>query len=295
MGELQAIGDLVAGVHNDLRSRRHASLRTSGTTSVSASMQLPGQRENENPVLAQHRRPVERPTERPAENYSCVICHDTGWLRKLVGPEVWRTELVRCMCQRESDERRRAEKAWAISDLDRLHAGCTFDGYDGTHDGAASDAAQEWARGECVWLMLWGIPGNGKTHLLAAAFNALLAAGKVPCYTVVPLLLDHIRAGYDSGDYGERFQVVMQAPILLLDDLGAQKRSDWSDEALFKLLDYRYRYELPTAVGSNLPPDELEERIASRLQDGALSVVVRMRGPDHRKSRKSRTRDRVAG
>jgi DNA replication protein DnaC len=139
-------------------------------------------------------------------------------------------------------------------------------------------------------VVLWGMTGTGKTHLLAAAFNALLAAGKVPCYCVVPLLLDHVREGYDAGDYGERFRTVLDAPILLLDDLGAEKRTDWTDEALFKLLDYRYRHELPTAIGSNLPPDDLEERISSRLQDGALSVVVRMRGPDHR-----RTRKRAAG
>lgn len=243
-------------------------------------------------------RPADCPDGRRADAptrvdvWTCQACHDTGWLRKHVGPERWRTELMRCECQRDADERRRAEKARAISDLDRLHAGCTFASYDSTHDRTATGvgptpllAAEGWVAGRSCWLMLWGETGNGKTHLLAAAFNALLAAGKIPVYTVVPLLLDHVREGYDTGDYGERFKTVLHAPILLLDDLGAEKRTDWSDEALFKLLDYRYRHELPTAVGSNVAPDDLEERISSRLQDGALSVVVRMRGPDHRRMR----------
>ena len=100
------------------------------------------------------------------------------------------------------------------------------------------------------WVLLYGGMGTGKTHLLAAAFNVLLGAGRYPLYTVVPALLDHIREGLDEPDsreYGARFRAVRSASILLLDDLGAERSSEWSDELLFKLLDYRYREGLPTA------------------------------------------------
>lgn len=240
--------------------------------------------------------------------YACAVCRDAGWLRKPIGPEAWRSELVRCACQREADERRRAEKARHLSDLGQRHSGSTFANYDRARCASghmAASSAQNWARAAAAaaaaadgdadsfanglrWLLLWGDKGTGKTHLLAAAFHALIAEGRTPTpiYTVVPTLLDHIRGGYDNGDYGERFAMVKQAPILLLDDLGVEKRSDWSDEALFKLLDHRYRYELPTAVASNVPPCDLEARIASRLQDVMLSAVVELNGPDVRRVRR---------
>jgi DNA replication protein DnaC len=139
--------------------------------------------------------------------------------------------------------------------------------------------------------VLWGDPGCGKTHLLAAAFNAMVdadrlgaASGRLPLYVVVPALLDYIREGVQAGDYSGRFASVALCPVLLLDDLGAEKRSEWSDEALFKLLDHRYRHGLRTAVATNLAPDELEPRISSRLQDRAVSWVYGMRGPDYRQS-----------
>jgi hypothetical protein len=56
-------------------------------------------------------------------------------------------------------------------------------------------------------------------HLLAAAFNALVEAGdaaRAPIYIVVPLLLDHIREGYDAGNYGERFAAVRANRMLAI-------------------------------------------------------------------------------
>lgn len=88
--------------------------------------------------------------KQPAESHTCARCHDTGWLRKFVGPQPWQTDLVRCVCQREADERRRAEKARSISDLDKLHAGCTFANYDRSRHASCEEAAvcaEQWARG----------------------------------------------------------------------------------------------------------------------------------------------------
>lgn len=140
-----------------------------------------------------------------------------------------------------------------------------------------------WASGEGLpWVLLYGTTGTGKTHLLGAALNLLRQRGMSPIYVVAPSLLDHIRDGYEAGDYGARFTAIVRTPVLLLDDLGAEARTSWSEQALFMLLDYRYRHRLPTAVASNLVPGDLEPRIASRLQDSALSTVVRMVGPDYR-------------
>lgn len=236
--------------------------------------------------------------------YACDVCHDTGWLRTFVGPEEWKHELVRCKCQREADAVRAWERARAASDLLDDQADMTFDGYDAQYNAGALELVRTWAAdpaSESVapWVVLWGPLGTGKSHLLAAAFNALVHAGKHPIYAVVPLLLDHIRGGIETGDYGERFEALMKCPVLILDDLGSETRTRWTDEALFKLLDWRYRNALarktPTLIASNLMPDDWEARIGSRAQDRLRSRVIEMVGPDMRKvSVKSSVKARAA-
>ena len=237
----------------------------------------------------------------------CSKCGGAGWVRVAVDLETgWRVKTEPCACLSEVMARERWERALAASDITPQLLTLSFEGYDPTpHPSlrAGHDAAMAWATevpGAALpsnpsrpWLFLYGSPGTGKTHLLASAFNLLLERGRYPLYTLVPALLDHVRDGLDAqdlgrkGEYAARFKAIKEAPILILDDLGAEKRTDWSEEALFKLLDYRYREQLPTAVASNVLPSgpvSLEPRIASRLQDRALAVALLMSGPDYRLS-----------
>jgi DNA replication protein DnaC len=71
-------------------------------------------------------------------------------------------------------------------------------------------------------------------------------------------------------------------PVLLLDDLGSEKRSPWTDEQMYRLLNHRYNEGLPTVVASNVLLEELEPRIASRMQDSSLAQVVLLAGEDQR-------------
>jgi DNA replication protein DnaC len=224
----------------------------------------------------------------------CATCGGAGWVRagEISGDHAWRVELA--PCPDASHDRDRFNRARRLSDISDPLLRLAFDGpqgYDASDNAEALAATQAWStddgQREYPWLLLYGLMGTGKTHLLAAAFNALVAHGRYPLYALTPSLLDAVRDALDSDrpqDYGARFRAVQQAPILLLDDLGAEKRTAWTDETIFKLLDYRYRQQLPTVVATNLLPDDLEERIASRLQDRHIGRVVLMRGDDRRKS-----------
>jgi DNA replication protein DnaC len=90
---------------------------------------------------------------------------------------------------------------------------------------------------------------TGKTHLLAATFNALMSSGHLPLYVLVSGLLDHVCDGYQADNYGRRFAPMRSAPSLLLDDLGAERRTEWTDQTLFMLLGHRYCHELPHCAG----------------------------------------------
>jgi DNA replication protein DnaC len=242
------------------------------------------------PPVARQARPPKPPV------YACLACHDTGLFHYDVPVGDPRFgKLYPCECQAEKLAAERARKAQAASDAAPERAGCRFEDYDATYNADALEAAREWAMGYAgpgarmpgykPFLLLYGGWGTGKTHLLGAAFWTLVDGGRAPIYTVTPLLLDHLRDGLNADsprEYSDRFYAVRDCPLLILDDLGAEKRTEWSEEALFKLVDYRYRLRLPLAVATNLSPDELEPRIASRLQDRALARVERMLGPDWR-------------
>jgi DNA replication protein DnaC len=79
-------------------------------------------------------------------------------------------------------------------------------------------AADPWGQG-WYWLVLIGSNGRGKTHLAAAAVNALLARGEPSYFENVPELLDYLRAGYSSQsgeDFERRMARVKDAPVLVL-------------------------------------------------------------------------------
>lgn len=226
----------------------------------------------------------------------CDQCHGAGFVRvaRFGADTEWITHIEPCGCQTEALGRARWQRALAASDMsDELRA-MRFADYDASDNPRALEVMQAWSSDPDGWVLLYGGWGTGKTRLLASAFNVLMTANDTaslagqrhyPLYVVVPSMLDHIRRGLNepnSREYGARFDAIQQTPILLLDDLGAEKHSEWTDELLFKLLDYRYRQQLPTAVASNVDPVDLEPRIASRLRDAALSQVVLMAGADYR-------------
>ena len=94
---------------------------------------------------------------------------------------------------------------------------------------------------------------------------------------IVPDLLDHLRATFGPNSevtYDELFEQVRNVPLLILDDLGAQKSSPWATEKLFQVLNHRYNFQLPTVITTNEPLDRLDESLQSRLTNPEISKVI---------------------
>jgi DNA replication protein DnaC len=97
---------------------------------------------------------------------------------------------------------------------------------------------------------------------------------------VVPDLLAHLRASYSPVapvSYDALFKQMLEADLLLLDDLGAEQSRPWVDEKLYQLLNYRYNARLPLVVTTNrMGLLGIEPRIRSRLSDRLLASHITM-------------------
>lgn len=196
--------------------------------------------------------------------------------------------LIPCTCKlREIQERNFAELE-RLSMLEAF-AAKTFQTFDtkirGLDDAYAR--ALEYARNPSGWLLLWGNYGCGKTHLAAAiAIHATRNLALKTLFTIVPDLLDHLRATYHPSSvatYDERFEAVRTVPLLVMDDLGAESPTPWAQEKLFQIINHRYNEQLPTVITSNVDLDRMDGRIRSRLCDQQLCCHLFIEADDYRR------------
>lgn len=167
----------------------------------------------------------------------------------------------------------------------------SFDAYDWSLS-VAHDAALQLAENKpdgLKWLALMAGPDRGKTHLALAICRKWLDRGEPARYAYVPLLMDELRKGFSlegEHSYDRQFEFFCNVPLLVLDDLGVEKRSDWVSEKLDTIVDYRCIRGLPLVVTTNQPMDELPVRIASRLQRFQDGKVLVIDAPEYRLRRK---------
>ncbi len=123
-------------------------------------------------------------------------------------------------------------------------------------------------------LYLYGNFGCGKSYLISALFNELAKKNNYSVIVYFPEFLRSLKAsfGNSNDEYNERFNLIKEAPLLLLDDIGAEKMSDWArDEILGVILQYRMEEHLATFFTSNLSIKELEEHLS--ITDKAFDKV----------------------
>jgi DNA replication protein DnaC len=189
--------------------------------------------------------------------------------------------------------RRQSQALVAVSALRGRLLECRFNNFsqEGRAEKAreALQAAGNWAKDPVGWLVIYGGKGNGKTHLAAAAANYLIAQGQPVLFVNVPEFLDWLRESYSRPSFDDteetfahRFELVRDAPVLILDDLGAESDTAWANEKLYMLLNYRLEMRLPTMITSNLRFEDFPGRLRSRLGEVGFSVLVHNKAPDYR-------------
>ncbi|MBX6753537.1 MAG: ATP-binding protein [Thermorudis peleae] len=222
------------------------------------------------------------------QSETCPVCKGAGFLRFDVPyghPNFGR--LIPCECKIQERERLQRDLYKELSGLAHLED-LTFDRFDPLVPGVqeAYQACLDYARNPNGWILLIGQYGCGKTHLAAAIANYLLENQRLfPLFTVVPDLLDYLRAAFapdQTTTYDERFEQIRNASVLVLDDLGTEHTTPWAAEKLYQIFNYRYNLHKPTIITTNCDLDRLDPRIRSRLCDRAICRHVYIAAGDYR-------------
>jgi DNA replication protein DnaC len=230
----------------------------------------------------------------PFREQACTVgaCDGSGWI---LGPEDIARE-----CECRAQRLKRGRNRGVASVIPPRYRGVSFDRppvSDMARDLETKAAVTEVRRfvddldqrldaGRGLWL--FGDTGTGKTTLAMLVSKAALAAGHSVAIYSLPKLLARIRRTYDSEPGGDSylafFERLTSVDLLHIDDLGAEKRSDWVLEQLYALINERYEAQRSVLVTTNLPHEELEEQIGSRTVSRLSQICgeIQLRGLDRR-------------
>lgn len=184
--------------------------------------------------------------------------------------------------------RDRSRKLLGNSQIPENYLNASFDSFVLPRDNPSAHAAlaqvmtivRSYARefpSDTPGLLLIGDTGTGKTHLAVAALKILLHRGFEGVFWDYQNLLERIRAGYDptsNVSQREAYEAALETEILLLDDLGAHRVTDWVEDTVTSIITYRCNHKKALIATTNLPDADAGTYSRERMQGADLRTTL---------------------
>ena len=257
----------------------------------------------------------------------CIRCSGTGW--RLVARKDGTPGQVAVACECGMEER--ADKIMQRARVPKRYEHCDFESFSTDMGNAQNQHSLQNAKLQVEGflrdypaaekgLLLIGPSGVGKTHLAVAALKELIRRGHAGMFCDYRELLKEIQSSYNPASESTEMGIlepVRTVEILVLDDLGASKPSDWVRDTVGIVLNARYNEKRTTIITTNfldspqadgevtrLPggklvapvrEDSLEQRIGSRMRSRLYEMCrsVEVNAPDFRRERTQSGRARA--
>lgn len=203
-----------------------------------------------------------------------------------------RDRLLTCLCscelekqKAEEQEQRNKEREWRIESMrssgiqDKLLRSSRFKNATKTENiEACYKYAKKWekAKEQNIGLLMWGAKGTGKTFLASCIANHLIDQDIPVLMTSFPRILN---SGFDKTELVER---INKTPLVIIDDLGAERQSEYALETVFYVIDERYKAKKPLIVTTNMHLSEIKKGAEgkdvayARIYDRILEMCVPM-------------------
>jgi len=216
------------------------------------------------------------------EEINCPVCQNMFLPYEL--PQ-WHKEYCSEICSKLDRRKKNPLEYLLACNIPKRYHDCSFENYKTDSGNITAFKTLHGIKKISESIYITGAVGTGKTHLSVALVMKLrgIQPQKANFQQATGILID-LRSGF-SKDASEKEALgkFQNNEILIIDDLGAEKVSDYVVQAWYSIIDYRYSNMLPTIITTNLSLDELAgrfgDRVASRISSG---TVVTIKGEDKR-------------
>jgi DNA replication protein DnaC len=233
---------------------------------------------------------------------NCTLCRGTGW--KLVSRPDGAAGKVAAAC--DCGMQQRSERVIERAHIPKRYEHCDFESYS-TEVGTTPQHISSLKNGKVLaqgfvrdypgtaekGLLLMGPSGVGKTHLAVAVLKELIRRGHVGLFCDYRELLKEIQASYNPSSESTEMAIlepIRTVEILVLDDLGASKPSDWVRDIVGIVLNARYNERRTTIITTNYYDSPATEGEATRLPSGKLMMPTREDSLEQRIGSRMRSR-----